>query len=86
MYSCVRKRTQMQDMKKTENPFVLKKSHFTAKEVAETVGYSESLVKKVRSGEKDGDIDSVKKIKLADHLLYEGSNALLDAVKKIVKL
>lgn len=76
----------MQDKEKTEKPIVLKKSDFTSKTVAEVAGYSESMVKKVRCGAKDGESEAVQKIKLADHLLYEGSTALLETVKKLLPL
>ncbi|WAC40549.1 MULTISPECIES: hypothetical protein [Sphingobacteriaceae] len=77
----------MQDNQKNENPFVLKRSRLSSAQLAEVVGVSESLVKKVRTGDR-----GLKKtvaseaVKTADHLLYEGENALIEAVKKMVRL
>lgn len=57
-----------------------------AKVVAEMVGCSEAAVKAIRSGARNAHTDTGKQIVLVETLLSEGSNALLNEVKKIVKI
>lgn len=77
----------MQDNQKNENPFVLKKSSLSSAQLANMVGCSESLVKKVRTGDR-GLTKTIlsEKVKMADHLYFEGENKLVEAVKRMVKL
>lgn len=57
-----------------------------AKLVADMVGCSEAAVKAIRSGARNSETSTGKAIELADTLMEEGSNALINAVKEIVKI
>ena len=53
---------------------------------AEIVGCSPSLVVQVRKGERNASKGKGAKVAQADDLLKVGTNALIEEVKKIVKL
>ena len=53
---------------------------------AEIVGCSPSLVKQVRTGERNSTKGAGAKIALVDDLLNTGTNALVEHIKNVVKL
>jgi len=57
----------------------------TPQVVAQVADVSPSLVKQVRSGERNADKGKGKRAALADDLLKTGVNALLNEVKRLVK-
>lgn len=75
----------MQDSKKEEKRDVLKIT-VPAAVVADTVGVSESYVKQVRTGAKPANTETAKKIMKVEYLYEQGTNALIEAVKKLVKI
>lgn len=66
-----------------ENKLVLPITH---KVMSYVVEKSESLVKKVKSGKRNNKSETGQQIELAEKLLKEGSNALIEEVKRMVKL
>lgn len=58
----------------------------TAEVTAQVADVSPSLVKAIRRGERNAEKGKGQKAALADDLLKTGVNALLDEVKRIVKL
>lgn len=57
-----------------------------AEKVAEITGVSQSLVKKVRSGKRSAETPAGQKVEVAEELWAEGSNKLIQAIKKVVNL
>jgi hypothetical protein len=54
--------------------------------VAEVAQTSESLVRMVRNGKRNADEGAGSRVKVADMLLEEGVNSLLEEVKRVVKI
>lgn len=54
--------------------------------VASAAGASTSLVRAVRKGERKADNGAGSRVKVADMLLSEGVNNLLEEVKRVVKI
>lgn len=54
--------------------------------VADVAGSSESLVRMVRNGTRNADEGAGSRVKVAEMLLEEGINSLLDEVKRLVKI
>jgi hypothetical protein len=61
------------------------KKRVTSTVVAEVVGCSKEMVTKVRSGRRNADTDKGQQIEVADMLLEEGMNKLVNEVKKLVR-
>ncbi|WP_090498754.1 hypothetical protein [Pedobacter terrae] len=53
---------------------------------AEIVGCSESLVKQVRTGDRNASKGAGAKVAVVDDLLTTGTNALIQHIKEVVKL
>jgi cyanate lyase len=60
------------------------KKNIPNKMIAEASGTSESLVKKVFAGKRSQDTDAGQKVILAEMLLDEGQNKLMQEVKKLL--
>jgi hypothetical protein len=54
--------------------------------LADVVGCSVSTVKKVRSGKRSDETETGRTVVIAETMLKEGSNALIEEVKRVVKL
>lgn len=54
--------------------------------IAEAVNASESMVKKVRSGDRSNETDLGQRIQIAEMLIEEGENKLLQEVKRVVQI
>tara|TARA_Y100001951_G_C11092743_1_gene157638 strand:- start:128 stop:355 length:228 start_codon:yes stop_codon:yes gene_type:complete len=63
-----------------------KKYRYTAEEVSEIVGCSESYVKKVRSGASAQKSSLSQQIIAVDEVLVDQSNALIREVERMVKI
>jgi hypothetical protein len=70
--------------KKTKNPKTEKL--VSSEMVAGVVGCSSSMVRQVRSGDRSQDTDLGQTIMVADILLEEGTNKLIQEVKRIIKI
>jgi hypothetical protein len=57
-----------------------------AGKVAEIAGVSESLVKKVRNGKRNNHTPAGQRVEVTEELWAEGSNQLINAIKKVVNL
>lgn len=66
---------------KLDAPFLI-----PAEVTASVVGCSTSFVKQVRQGRRNATTGKGAKIALADDLMVTGANALIEEVKRIVKL
>ena len=63
-----------------------KKHRYTASEVAEICGVSESYVKQIRSRAVNLNTDKASLVVSVDEILYQGGSKLIREVERIVKL
>lgn len=61
-----------------------KRYRYTAKELADLTGVSESYVKKLRAGDANKDSDTARLIVAADVLLGQGSDKLLEELERVL--
>jgi len=80
---------QTQDMKNQNEMYQNKKKpeiNIPASVTADIVGCSESLVKQVRTGDRNATKGAGAKVAVVDDLLTIGTTALIQHIKKVVKL
>ena len=69
--------------KKRHKKYSKKVSH---EDVAYTVGASKSTVKAIRNGNRSNETDLGQRVQIAEMLIEDGQNKLLEEVKRIVQI